>query len=162
MSRNAWVAAATVAALAVAGGAVALGSGDSSSEDAGAPLDPAPIESPAPSVDAGGGEFCDQIAELDAYYATVRPEDAATLEFLKRNRELLGSVTDLPPALSAQWTVNLNQQDEVIAKMEAAGATTVLDAPPEVLDAAMAMGPFAQVISSTVSSTCGTTLEFGG
>lgn len=122
----------------------------------------AAVSSVPDPVPAGSGGFCDQIAALRDFYDTVAPEDALTLDFLRQNRALLGSVTDLPPALAAEWQVNLHQQDETIRLMEEAGATDAFDAPSEVFDSLQAQGTFGQLISTTVSSTCGFTLTFGG
>ena len=51
----------------------------------------------------------------------VSPASATSLEFMKRSRELLGSVTAIPPQLSGQWSANPSQQDEATQLMEASG-----------------------------------------
>jgi hypothetical protein len=123
-----------------------------------APDGPPPEE--APPADEGG--FCEQIGSLRAYYDTVAPADATTLGFFKENLAILGGVTDVPDGLASDWQSNLDQQAQAIAAMERAGATSMMDAPPEVFDLMTTMGPAGAAISSTVQELCGFTLTFGG
>lgn len=109
-----------------------------------------------------GGDFCAQLGALREYYDTVAPADATTLAFFKENLAILGGVTDVPDRLAADWSTNLESQGDVIAAMEAAGATSMEDAPPEVFDAMSVMGPSSMVISTTVQEICGFTLTFNG
>ena len=111
---------------------------------------------------ADGDGFCEQIGALRDYYGTVAPADATTLAFFEENLAILRAVTDVPDRLAADWSTNLDSQADVIAAMERAGATSMMDAPPEVFDAMGVMGPSSMVISNTVQEICGFTLTFGG